>query len=215
MMRNKNNNISPINNFLLIALIIISILKIINNSPALIQSKNNSPNSFRKLISGYDIVKQIDEQCIENTNILRYNIILNSTAFLLNLNIATRRSLYSSISELNGKNIGVERGKSYADLIKINFPTSNVQYYESATSLIMSLLQRKIEAFLLEESVAKYYAEQMNAITYFKDKIAYDNYGFGYSRNINPKIINEFNEYLAGIKKDGSYNDILKYGLEN
>ena len=74
----------------------------------------------------------------------------------------------------------------------------------------MSLLQSKIEAFLLEEPVAKYYAEQMNAIIYFKDKISSDNYGFGYSKNINPKIINEFNEYLAAIKKDGSYYDILK-----
>ena len=78
----------------------------------------------------------------------------------------------------------------------------------------MSLLQSKIEAFLLEEPVAKYYAEQMNAISYFKDKIFSDNYGFGYSKNINPKIINEFNEYLAAIKKDGSYNYILKKWTE-
>ncbi len=74
----------------------------------------------------------------------------------------------------------------------------------------MSLLQGKIEAFLLEETVAKYYSEQINAITYFKDKIASDNYGFGYSNKINSKIIKEFDEYLVVIKKDGSYNEILK-----
>lgn len=208
MMKNKNNNISQIkiNTFLIIALIIISLFKIASNSPVIKQSEN----PIRKLISGSDIVRQINEQCVENTNILKYNIIINSTAFLLNLNASTRRNLYSSISELNGKNIGVERGKTYADLINTNFPLSSVQYEESTTSLIMSLLQGKIEAFLLEEPVANYYSEKMPSLTYFKDKIANDNYGFGYSNIINSKIINEFDEYLTAIKKDGSYNDILK-----
>jgi hypothetical protein len=98
--------------------------KLSKNNP----SKNISINPIRNLISGNDIVKQINEQCLENTNILKYNIIMNTTAFLLNFNISSKRNLLSSIKDLDGKNIGAERGKDYEDLIKNNFPLSNIDY---------------------------------------------------------------------------------------
>ena len=205
--KQNNNNILYRNYFLLIVLIILSIVEIGKCS---LNNNKYSKNAFRKLITGYDIVKQINEQCMEDTNILKYKIVLNSTAFLYNLNISSRRILYSSIKELDGKNIGVEQGKTFSDLIKINFPKSEIFYYNSPNSLTLALLQNKIEAFLLEEIVAKYWTSQMNLLTYFKDKISYDNYAFGFPKGTNDKILSEFNQYLSDIKKDNTYEYLLQ-----
>ena len=206
MLQNGNNYISHINYFLLIILIIFPMFKLSKNNP----SKNISINPIRNLISGNDIVKQINEQCLENTNILKYNIIMNATAFLLNFNISSKRNLLSSIKDLDGKNIGAERGKDYEDLIKNNFPLSNIDYEDSTDKLILSLLQGKIDAFLLDEPVAKYYENQYIYITYLRDKLSNNQYGFGFSPNTNNKIKNEFNEYIAAIKKDGSFDSLLQ-----
>ena len=204
-MRQKPNNNINLNYFLLILLIALSIVKISKNSPV---SKEIS-NPLRNLLEGQDIVKQIEEQCLENANILKYNIILNSTAFLLNLNISTRRILYSTIKELDGKDIGIEKGSNYEDLIKANFPSSTIKYSETIESLLMSLLFRNTEAIILEEPVAKYYMNQANSLTYFKDKLINNNYGFGYSKTVNNNIITEFDEYIDAIKKSGDYKQIL------
>ena len=44
----------------------------------------------------------------------------------LNLNKTSRRQLYSSIKDLDGKNIGVETGKTFVDTINKNFPNSKI-----------------------------------------------------------------------------------------
>ena len=204
MMKKAKNNIN-LNYFLLIILITLSIVKISCNTSV----SKEIFNPLRNLIEGSDIVKQIDEQCLENVNILKYNIILNSTAFLLNLNISKRRHLYSTIKDLDGKDIGIEKGNNYEDLIKAYFPSSTTKYSESTERLLMSLLFNNVEAIILEEPVAQYYMNQANSITFFKDKLINSNYGFGYSKNINSKIINELDEYLIAIKKSGDFKQIL------
>ena len=187
-------------------LIVLFIFQTIYNFPIITEA---SKKSFRGLISGEDIVKEINEECLDNINILKYTVVLNSTAFLLNLNKTSRRQLYSSIKELDGKNIGVETGKTFADTININFPNSKI-YYNSADNLISTLLQGEIEAFLLEEPVAKYYAKQNNQITYFAEKLENDNYGFAFPLNYTKeKRRNEFNKYLSEIINDMTYYDLF------
>ena len=205
------NNISYRNKFLLIALIIFSIIKLGKSSSENNKnSKNTSKNSFRKLLTGNDIVKKIEEQCTDNSNILKYNIVLNSTAFLYNLEASSKRNLLSSIKELDGKTIGVEQGKTFSDLIKINFPNSEILYSDSPNSLILDLLKSKIDAFLIEEIVAKYWTNELNVITIFKNKISNDSYAFGFQKGMNDKIKSEFNQYLLDIKKDNTYDYLLQ-----
>ena len=132
-----------INLSLIHVLIILFIVQTIDNFPIV---KEGSNNNFRGLFSGEDIVKEINEECLDNTNILKYTVVLNSTAFLLNLNKTSRRQLYSSIKELDGENIGVESGKAFATTINTNFPNSKI-YYNSTDNLISALLQGEIAVF--------------------------------------------------------------------
>ena len=62
----------------------------------------------------------------------------------------------------------------------------------------------------MDEPVAKYYENQYIYITYLRDKLSNNQYGFGFSPNTNNKIKNEFNEYIAAIKKDGSFDSLLQ-----
>ena len=197
-------------NFLLSILTLLLIFQNGNTSP-----REKEPldlqKSFRKLISGEDIVKQIAEECIDNSNTLKYSIVLNSTAFLANLNEISRRRLYTSIKDLDGQNIGMEYGKTFENLIKTNFPNSKINKYDSNDKLIMALLKGNIEGFLLEEPVAKYHASQMDTITYFKNKLNEESYGFAFPRNYTKeKRRSQFNEYLSSIKNSGTYDDILE-----
>lgn len=194
-------------------LIISFILQKISNSPI---NKEASKNNFRGLVTGEDIVKEINEECQDNINILKYTVVLNSTAFLANLSKTSRRQLYSSIEELDGENIGMEKGKTFIDKISFNFPNSEIYNYTTFDSELTALLKGEIKAFLLEESVAKYYAKQIDEITYLEEKLGGDYYGFAFPLNYTKeRIRTQFNEYLSAIKTNLSYNDILKYWTEN
>ena len=207
----KNNLHLHINHFFLL-FISNFLFQIVGNSITNeIKLKDQSSFPLRNLIQGSDIVKYIKEECIDNLNILKYTIVLNSTAFILNLNSQKRNlDTYTSLNELNGENIGIMSGKTYDDLIRLNCPNSQIISYDSTSSLIMALLQGKIKGFLLEEPIAEYYDKQMNAITYIKNRIANDNYGFGLSKYVSDKFKRDFDQFLFAIKLDGAYDAMLK-----
>ena len=161
-------------------------------------------------ISGSDIVRQISEECNENENSLKFNIIMNSTAFLLYLNSKLLRNLDTIQSDLVGKNIGIERGKTFESIVKTNYPRSTIVYADSSLSLIISLLSGNAQALILDEPVAKYYSNKISEISCSNSNIQKENYGFAFSKNeININLIKYFNEYLSSIKQRGEYDNIL------
>ena len=161
-------------------------------------------------ISGSDIVRQISEECNENENSLKFNIIMNSTAFLLYLNSKLLRNLDTTQSDLVGKNIGIERGKTFESIVKTNYPRSTIVYTDSSLSLIISLLSGNAQALILDEPVAKYYSNKISEISCSNSNIQKENYGFAFSKNeININLIKYFNEYLSSIKQRGEYDNIL------
>ena len=58
---------------------------------------------------------------------------------------------YSTIEDLNGKNIGVQTAVLYEELIQDRVPDSTIQYYTMPNDMILALTSGKVDAYLIEE----------------------------------------------------------------
>ena len=66
---------------------------------------------------------------------------------LLMLMCITSLFAYSSIDELDGKNIGVQTAVLYEELIMDRLPKATFQYYTMPNDMILALTSGKVDAY--------------------------------------------------------------------
>ena len=116
---------------------------------------------------------------------------------------------YSSFAELDGKNIGVQTGTNFDDMVFEDFPHSKVLYFNNKADMANALLTGKIEAYAIDEPVIQFEMRQLSDLTYIPEHL--DTYDFGYVLINNEKgetIRKELNEFLDKIKSDGTLEEI-------
>lgn len=115
---------------------------------------------------------------------------------------------YTSFEQFNKDTLG-SLNDSSLELTKQNFNESEIIIRDNINDLYNSLLLKEIDGFLVDEDVAKYYANNIdNRFTYLNKTLARNNFGFIFN---NEDILNQFNEYIFELKNktNGSFlNDI-------
>jgi len=118
-----------------------------------------------------------------------------------------------SLKELKDKKIGVIQ----ASYLKPNFLShytsqSNIHEYANTTLLIHALNNHKIDAILINSSVAKYLANNIGNLSPVGEPIQF---GMGYGISAlkkNADLINKINQILLQLSTDGTYEKIyIKY----
>ncbi len=119
---------------------------------------------------------------------------------------------YSSFSN---KRIGIVTGSSFEAITLEKFPDAEYFYYDSTSDLVTALENNKIDAFVNDEPVARMAHNENSSIDYIHEPLIKDDYCFGFCKSKDSeKLMAEFNEYLAGIKADGSYETLLNKWFE-
>ena len=115
-----------------------------------------------------------------------------------------------SYADYNGRTIGILTGTNLeAESFKY-FPDSQYLYFDGYPNINAALQNRVIDAFLLDEPAAKSIHAQQPQIDYIKDRLTHNSYSFAFRKNdpAEQKLRDEFNEFLKGIKDDGTYAEI-------
>ena len=116
---------------------------------------------------------------------------------------------YSSFDELDGKQIGVQTGTNFDDMVLDKIPNAKVLYFNNKADIVGALQTGKIDAYAIDEPVIQFEMRQMSDLTYIPEYL--DSFDFGYVFAKNEKgqtLQKELNEYLEKIKSDGTLKEI-------
>ncbi len=108
----------------------------------------------------------------------------------------------TSVSELNGQNMGCMSGSIFDQLISEVFPDSKIVYYSSRSELLLGLTTGKIAGFISDEPVAMMMVNKNEGVTYFDEAVGEVEYGICFSDEAKD-IQEQFNKYLADITESG------------
>lgn len=109
------------------------------------------------------------------------------------------------VALLDGKRIGIQTGTSYTQMVEEKLPNAHISYYNSYTDLLTALTGDKIDAFTTDEPVIRFIMNEDPAVSYIPEIM--DPFDFAYVFAKTPhgeKLREQFNEFLASIKQDGT-----------
>ncbi|MDX9746395.1 MAG: ABC transporter permease subunit [Syntrophales bacterium] len=87
-----------------------------------------------------------------------------------------------NISQLSGKRVGVITGAMYENVLKETIPTATPVYFSTFTDQIEAVRTGKIDAFLVDDVVAKDMIRQTTGVTYLQESLSTNEYAFAFAR---------------------------------
>lgn len=113
------------------------------------------------------------------------------------------------ISRYNGKTAAVRTGTIFDAIVSEIFPDSPISYYSSQSDEVLALKTDKADFNLGDLPYAMVLARDNPEITYEKEILVDDNYGYIFNPDEKGQAIQaEFNTFLSKIKADGTYDAI-------
>lgn len=121
--------------------------------------------------------------------------------------------LINSVEQLADKRIGVEGGAVYDSRIKEMFPDAEMMYVGSSADAIVAMQNKKIDAFIADEPLAKFIIEEVPGITYLSEMLTFDDYAFVLKKG-NTELAEEINTVLAELEAEGILETLRRKWIE-
>ena len=118
-------------------------------------------------------------------------------------------SEFSSKAELDGKVFGALKDSYYVSSINRDFPNAKISFFSNRTEIIDALLNKEIDAYIIEEEFARDIEHEDMRLTYDRVPVDYVDLGFVFSDN-KLDVLKEFNKFL----EESNNNGYLQY-LQN
>ena len=117
--------------------------------------------------------------------------------------------VYTALSQLAGKKIGVQTGTSFDKSVAALIPDAQIEYYNSKPDMINALQTRKIDAYAVDEPVAKAQMQQNDQLTYVPEYMESFDFAYVFAKNdAGQTLCDQFSEYLDAIRADGTMTEI-------
>lgn len=87
----------------------------------------------------------------------------------------------SGLDDYDGARIGVQTGSSFVDTVLERLPAAQLSYFEDAPSQVLALQSGQIDAFPLDEPVAKVVRAQTEGITFLEERLRAESYAMAFS----------------------------------
>jgi polar amino acid transport system substrate-binding protein len=134
---------------------------------------------------------------------------LGASLFVLKNNIEeTPAGKMKALDDIADKIIGVYAGTIHDSFVAENFPTAKINRYNSPADIILALKMGKVDVAFLDLVGAKVMLKSNPDIGILTEDALSLPLAVGFRKD-NPKLREEFNEYLKEIKSDGTYGKIF------
>lgn len=109
-----------------------------------------------------------------------------------------------------GRKIGILTGTNMEAETFRYFPDSEYLYFDGYPNMNVALLGGVIDAYLGDEPALKSIHAAEPGIDYFRERLTNNRYSFAFRKDdpAERALRDQFNEFLAGIKADGTYDEI-------
>ncbi|MFR9668297.1 MAG: ABC transporter permease subunit [Rikenellaceae bacterium] len=116
---------------------------------------------------------------------------------------------YVSSESLADATIGVAMGSVHDTYVSENFTQASIQRTESMVELPLLLSGGRVDYIILDENVAKSMLRQYPELEVVEDRLFVSDIAAGFSYD-NPKLCEEFNQFMTHFKESDTYADIVK-----
>ncbi|MCR5346216.1 MAG: transporter substrate-binding domain-containing protein [Fretibacterium sp.] len=113
--------------------------------------------------------------------------------------------VYGSVSQLDGRRIGVQTGSSFDSLITSALPHSNLKYFNNKADMVNALISGKIDAYAADEPVIRNQMLQDGRIGCIPEYL--ERFDFAYVFPVTEegqRLCGQMNEFLSSIRGDGT-----------
>lgn len=121
---------------------------------------------------------------------------------------------FTTIEELDGKNIGVQTAVLYEELIQDRVPNATFQYYTMPNDMILALTSGKVDAYLIEE--VSYGVQKKNhpELEVLDEVAGYINATCIIGNNERQdRLLSELNAFIAGSNENGLLDELYDYWI--
>ena len=116
---------------------------------------------------------------------------------------------YTSLSDLAGKNLGVQSGTTGEAYAQDNNPGAEIVSFENGGELFIALEAGSIDGILQDLPVNGYRSTQDSTVTVVETYTTGEQYGFAVKEEGKEALWEAVNDALATIKDNGTYDDIF------
>ena len=122
----------------------------------------------------------------------------------------SKKESISSVDDLNGNRVGVMTGSIFDQIALDNAPEAKIMYYNALTDLPLAVTNNKIDAFIIDEPLARSMCSTNSGIQMIPELITNDEYAFIFPRNDSDDgvLLNAINAYIEEITADGRIEDL-------
>ena len=123
---------------------------------------------------------------------------------------ALQSSKTVTYNDYNGRKIGILTGTNMEEETFKYFPDSEYLYYDGYPNMNAALESGVIDAYLADEPAMKSLHSAQPQFDYIKERLTDNKYSFAFRKNDpeEEKLRDQFNEFLRGLKADGTYDEI-------
>lgn len=120
----------------------------------------------------------------------------------------TALPVYESLNDLSGKKLAVMTGSFYEATIEKAYPDVEVMRIDNPADLFQALITKRCDGIVMEDYIFLYQSQTLKGLTAMKEPVAVANMGYCFAKGQNVELREKFNEFLAKIKSDGTYQEI-------
>ncbi|MFM0572832.1 ABC transporter substrate-binding protein [Paraburkholderia caledonica] len=140
-------------------------------------------------------------------------IAFSNIYFVSNEVIATSAgSSNQKVNDLAGKRISTVKGSSDIPTVQHVLPTAQLVSYDDAPSAFMALAQRKVDGYVMSESIMHRFIERLganaNTIAILSPPVAREYWGLGMKKD-EPKLVEAVNHALDEMESSGQSRQIF------
>ena len=117
--------------------------------------------------------------------------------------------VYTSVSELSGKRIGVQMGSIFDSVSRENIPDAQILYFSTFPDIVMALKSNKIDAFPNLRMVQTQYMHTDDSVTIIDEEIGRNPAGYVFPKNKKGAALrDQMNEFLQNLTESGELGQI-------
>ncbi len=116
--------------------------------------------------------------------------------------------------DISKKRIAVLLGSAHDKYVTEHYPQASVLQYKTTSDLVLAVKSGKADVSVFDEDPLREVLKQNNDLAILGKPLFSFPVAVGFNKN-NPQLRAQFDQFLAQIKKDGTYDDMVKRWIRN
>lgn len=121
--------------------------------------------------------------------------------------------LITTVDDIRTADIGVVMGSVYDAYAASQFPQARIHQYQNPTDMLTGLSSGKVTAAFVDQSIIKDVLARNPGLEVLAENMAYFDIAAGFSKS-QPGLREQFNNFLAQIRNDTIYDDMLRRWMQ-